>query len=94
MTDDQLRAMARRVLGLVTEVVHDERLCYVGYADGISFTQPADEIEAAAVAILREEMGKAEQHPLNDVLDSYEMTDEEAEALLALPATQTIVIDT
>jgi len=60
MTDEQLRAMARRVLGLVSEVVLDGRPCYVGYRDSLSFTRPIEEVDAEAVAILREEMAKAQ----------------------------------
>ena len=60
MTDEQLRAMARRVLGLVSEVVLDGRPCYVGYRDSLSFTRPIEEVDAEAVAIMREEMAKAQ----------------------------------
>lgn len=77
MTDEQLRAMARRVLGLVSEVVLDGRPCYVGYRDSLSFTRPIEEVDAEAVAILREEMDKewmAANHLADDPTQSFVAT--------------------
>lgn len=75
MTDEQLRAMARRVLGLVSEVVLDGRPCYVGYRDSLSFTRPIEEVDAEAVAILREEIDRANDdrtHPAGGVSKSFQ----------------------
>lgn len=91
MTDEQLRAMARRVLGLVVE--RCPKCDDTGRYFNRQFSHNRDKVDDAAVAIMREEMDKAKQHPLNSVLDDYVMTDDEAEALLALPVTQSVSID-
>jgi len=87
MTDDQLRAMARRVLGLLAHRGNDTPC---GSYWGVPmFHGNADEVESAAVAILREEMAKAERAnallaDVGEVFGQYIPDD----------PTQTIVIDT
>jgi hypothetical protein len=66
MTDEQLTRMARRVLGLVAErrqrrsPLSDSQSMV--YATQLTWHE-SDDIEAAAVAILREEMGKWPECP-------------------------------
>ena len=89
MTDEQLRAMARRVRHRYAEVVVvvDLELAAKLMKDGDDF---AEALDAAAVAILREELAKAEA-------ENYEL----AETMFPFvphpnddDPTQTIVIDT
>ena len=71
MTDEQLRAMARRVLGLLCEYRQRRHPLSdtneMVYATGQTWHN-ADEIEAQAVAILREEMDKCPKCGSNDTL--------------------------
>lgn len=86
MTDEQLRAMARRVLALVVEermVAGTIPLKSPVYGLKDSAMAMVKHIDADAVAILREEMGK------HDTVTAAELPD-----LFSDDPTQTIVIDT
>ena len=64
MTDEQLRALARRVLGVVTLYCEKPIPRYVGHP----VSHLAVDAEDAAVAILREEMDKCPKCGSNDTL--------------------------